>query len=142
MHLHEDSGRAYDEESIREIMDSLARSWNRHDMKAFALAFSEDADFINVGGIKWKGRKEIEEKHAEKHSMQFKDSVLKIDSVDIRFLEPRVAIVHAITRIAGDRDPNGSPRPSPRTTLLMAVAHKNKDAWVLAAAQNTTVVPT
>ena len=48
---------------VKMVVSSLAESWNRHDMTAFAGAFSEDADFVNVVGMHWQGRQEIEAKH-------------------------------------------------------------------------------
>lgn len=139
MVLHQGARRSNDEESVQKVVHSLSASWNAHNMKAFAAVFDDDADFVNVGGTRWRGRKEIEEKHAEKHVMQFKESVLQVKSVDVRFLEPRVAIIHTMTQISGDRDPNGTSRPSPRKAILTAVAHKQNGTWMLVAVQNTNI---
>jgi uncharacterized protein (TIGR02246 family) len=140
MRFGRESNHALDEASIRTIVESLSKSWNGHDMRAFASVFSEDADFVNVGGIRWKGRHEIEARHAERHKVQFKESVLKINSIDVRFIESGVAIIHALSQISGDRDPNGTPRPSSRSTLFGAIAHKESGTWLLVAAQNTNVI--
>jgi hypothetical protein len=39
-----------DEAAIRAVMDRFMGAWNRHDAKAFAAVFSEDADFTD-----WRG---------------------------------------------------------------------------------------
>jgi hypothetical protein len=46
--------------SVKSVMASLAESWNRHDVTAFAAALRDDADFVNVIGMHWQGRHEIE----------------------------------------------------------------------------------
>ncbi|MFZ1140326.1 MAG: SgcJ/EcaC family oxidoreductase [Candidatus Sulfotelmatobacter sp.] len=75
-------------ESVKSVVASLAESWNRHDMAAFAAAFAENADFVNVIGMHWQGRQEIEIKHAQTHRTIFRNSVLQIVEVTVRFLTP------------------------------------------------------
>jgi uncharacterized protein (TIGR02246 family) len=65
-------------DSVRAVVSSLAESWNRHDMASFAAAFSENADFVNVIGMHWRGRQEIEAKHAITHRTIFRNSNLRI----------------------------------------------------------------
>jgi hypothetical protein len=55
------AGQNSDQAPIRQTVMRLQEAWNRHDMKAFANLFAEDADFVNVAGAWWKGRAEIEE---------------------------------------------------------------------------------
>src|SRR5580658_3018493 len=58
--------------TVKSVVASLAESWNRHDMTAFAAAFAEHADFVNVIGMHWQGRQEIEIKHAQTHRTIFR----------------------------------------------------------------------
>ena len=37
------------------VAEGLVQAWNAHDMKAFASFFADDADFVNVAGLRWKG---------------------------------------------------------------------------------------
>ena len=50
---------------IANVVDGLTESWNRHDMEAYAAQFAEDADFVNVIGMHWRGRAEIEARHVD-----------------------------------------------------------------------------
>jgi hypothetical protein len=36
---------------VKTVISALAEGWNRHDMAAFAAAFRENADFVNVSGM-------------------------------------------------------------------------------------------
>ena len=80
---------ADDERAIRDIEARWPDAWNRHDMKAAAALFTNDADFINVSGRYWKGREEIEAQHARTHAMMFKESVWTTLDTKIRFLRQR-----------------------------------------------------
>jgi uncharacterized protein (TIGR02246 family) len=127
-----------DEEEIRTVQTRLHEAWNRHDMKAFSNLFAEDADFVNVAGAWWKGRTEIENKHASVHASIFRESTLTIDDVQIRFLTRDIALAHVLTSLTGQKTPEGAPVP-PRKAILTQVLQKQNGKWLIVAAQNTDV---
>jgi uncharacterized protein (TIGR02246 family) len=73
-----------DETKIRKVMMALDEAWNRHDMKAFASQFAEDADQVNVAGWWWKGRPEIEKKLTAAHAFIFRESTHTDNEVYIK----------------------------------------------------------
>ena len=73
---------------VKAVVAKLAENWNRHDMTAFAGLFAENADFVNVIGMHWHGRQEIETKHAQTHRTIFRNSVLQIVGVIVRLVSP------------------------------------------------------
>jgi uncharacterized protein (TIGR02246 family) len=127
-----------DEATIRRMATRFAETWNAHDMTAMAELFAEDADFINVAGTRWKGRRQIREEHAQLHEMQFKESVLTVQSVSVRFLKPDVAVVHVDWGMDRDRGPDGTSRP-PRNGVMSWVAVRQGGEWRIISAQNTNV---
>ena len=127
--------------SVKSVVASLAESWNRHDMAAFAAAFCDDADFVNVIGMRWHGRQEIETKHAQTHRTIFRNSVLQIIEVTVRFLTPTIALAHARTELKGAESLREPVVPEVRRTLLTCVLMKDADRWLIAAAHNTDIVP-
>jgi uncharacterized protein (TIGR02246 family) len=129
-----------DQAAIRQTVMGLQDAWNRHDMKAFASLFTEDADFVNVAGAWWKGRAEIEQMHRASHATMFKESTLSIEAVDIRFLTPDIAIAHVLTGLVGQKMPDGTVVP-PRRALLTQVLQKQGGKWMIVAAHNTDVRP-
>jgi ketosteroid isomerase-like protein len=48
-----------DRAAVTDVFNYFVDAWNRHDMKALASVFSEDADFVNVIRQRWIGRKAI-----------------------------------------------------------------------------------
>ena len=119
-----------DESLIREVVRRWEAAWNAHDMAAMARLVTEDADFVNVWGLHWRGRAEIEREHAERHRGQFKDSVWTTRQVQVQFLRPDVALVHV-----------GWALQPPREGILSWVMLKEQGQWLIRAAQNTNLAP-
>jgi len=134
------AGQSPDEQEIHKVVRGLEQAWNHHDMKAWANLFTEDADFVNVAGWWWKGRTEIEQKHAGAHEFIFRDSTLTIHEVHTRFLAPEIAVVHVLWSLAGHKNPDGTPG-QPRKGILTQVLQKQNGKWLIAAAQNTDSRP-
>jgi uncharacterized protein (TIGR02246 family) len=118
------------EDLIRQVIRRWEEAWNSHDMAAMATLVSDDADFVNVWGMHWRGRAQIEREHAERHRAQFKDSVWITREVRIQFLRPDVALVH----LAWSMKP-------PRDGLFTWIMLKEPGRWRIRAAHNTNVTP-
>lgn len=54
---------------VRALTTAWERAWNSHDMKGLAVLFTEDADFVDVGAKRWKGRAEIEAQAVDEGSV-------------------------------------------------------------------------
>jgi uncharacterized protein (TIGR02246 family) len=127
--------------SVEAVVSALAQGWNRHDMTAFAAAFSENADFVNVIGMHWQGRQEIEAKHAQVHRTIFRNSRLRLVEQAVRFLSPTIALAHASWEMKGAETLPGWNAPETRRGIMTLVLTKEADRWLIAAAHNTDIIP-
>jgi ketosteroid isomerase-like protein len=50
--------------AIELTVNRFLDGWNKHDAHAFAMTFTEDADFTNVQGMHANGRSNVEAFHA------------------------------------------------------------------------------
>lgn len=125
--------------AIRELEKQQQDAWNQHDAKAYANLFSEDGDCVNVVGWWWKGRTEIEKKLTAAYAFVFRESVLTITDVDVKFPAPEMAIAHVRWTMVGARTPEALPKPQQgiQTQLLQ----KQKGKWLIVAFQNTNALP-
>jgi ketosteroid isomerase-like protein len=139
-----------DERDVRKTVAGFPQSWNDHDMEAFGKLFATDADFVNVAGDYWKGRRDIQLQHAythgtipidtkgfeEAHTYHgiFKSSTLRFNQVDARFLQSDVAVAHASWELVGD-----ARMSNPRHGLLSFVLVRQGGVWLIASAQNTEI---
>ena len=64
----------------------------------------------------------------------FKNSTLKIDQIDVRFLRKEVAIAHAKWQLLGD-----ARTQNPRRGVFIFVLTRQNVGWLIAAAQNTEI---
>lgn len=137
-------------QDVKSFVQGFATDWNRHDMEAFGKLFAPDADFVNVGGSWWKGRKEIQMKHAWSHGAIprdtpgfdkadphygiFKSSTMKFSDIEARFLRKDVAIARVRWKLLGDTRTSNA-----RRGMLIFVITREKGGWLIAAAQNTEI---
>jgi ketosteroid isomerase-like protein len=136
---------------VRDVVAGFATTWNRHDMNAFGRLFAPDADFVNVAGDLWLGRQTIQAQHAYSHGAIpvdspgfsaedqrfhgiFRNSTLKFDSVDVRFLRRDVAVAHVSWTLMGD-----SRTANPRRGVFVFVITRQSGEWLIATAQNTEI---
>jgi uncharacterized protein (TIGR02246 family) len=125
------------EQANRALALAFEKAWNQHDMHAFGAMLTRDADWVNVAAMHWSGREEIEREHAARHAgLVFKDSVWTTRNVKVAPLNASLALVHIDWVMAGDRDPDGTPR-LPREGVLSWVTVKDGGVWRIRASHNT-----
>ena len=125
--------------AIRELEKQQQDAWNGHDAKAYASLFSEDGDCVNVVGWWWKGRAEIEKKLTAGYAFVFRESVLTITDVDVKFPAPEMAIAHVRWSMAGAHTPPGYPKV--QQGIQTQFLQKRNGRWLITAFQNTNAIP-
>jgi uncharacterized protein (TIGR02246 family) len=128
-----------DRTGLERLTTGFTDCWNRHDIVKFAQLFARDADFVNVVGMWWKNRQEIEQAHAYSHATFFKNSRLSGEIAGLKFPRPDVATVHVLWELVGQVEPDGSVG-QPRKGILLLVCVKNDGAWLIHSAQNTDIL--
>ena len=123
-----------------DIPNLFAKAWNAGDAKALADLFVEDAEFVNVVGLWWHNRADIERAHAYGLRRIFKDSYLSARRVEVRRIGDDVAVVHVRWKLAGQTGKNGEALEE-RFTVMVFVAERLGDRWMVVTAHNTDVIP-
>jgi len=127
-----------DEQAIRKIIAGIEQSWNAHDMKAYGKLFREDAHWINVVGMHWRGRDAVMAAHAAYHATIFKNHQLKTDAVEIRSIGDGYAIAVVTTTNDAFTTPDGItvPKRQDRQSYVLA---KDADGWKIVHGHNVPV---
>lgn len=128
-----------DQKQIANVILAFSDCWNRHDMEAFAQLFAEDAEFVNVVGLWWKGREEIKCAHVATHTTIFKYSRLMINKSAVRFVTRDVAIARSSWKLTGHRSPAGEALPE-RKGILMNLVVRTSGKWEIIDSQNTDII--
>lgn len=127
-----------DEVGVNAVVRGFEDAWNRHDMGAFAMLFSTDADFVNVVGMRWVGRDAIKEHHAASHATIFKSSTLKLGATTVHFLKADVATARSVWTLSGISSETGQ-LASTRTGILTHVLERIDGHWLIVLTQNTDI---
>jgi uncharacterized protein (TIGR02246 family) len=129
-----------DDQAVRAVVEQLDASWNAHDMDAFGELFADDADFVNVYGMRWRDKRTIREEHRTLHNSVFRKSTLTARDTTVRFVAPDVAIARSHWDLVGLVSPGGEARPD-RRGILTHVLRKQQGKWLIVVTQNTDSVP-
>ena len=123
------------------IISALTDSWNRHDMTTYAAQFTDDADFVNAIGMHWRGRPEIEARHADVHRSIFRNSRLQTLDYSLRLLAPGVVLAHIRWEMTGHESPPGAKFSDVRHGVITSVFVEHDGHWRIAAFHNTDIIP-
>lgn len=128
---------ATDRAAIQQTVERFLDAWNKHDAHAFAMTFTEDADFTNVAGTHARGRANVEAFHAPVFATIFKGSHQTAQIRSIRFLTPNLAAVDVDWQMTGATFQDGSPQPSLKGLLNWVMAKQTDGSWLIEVMHNT-----
>ena len=129
---------------MEQLLDAQATAWNQGDGTAWAAAFSDDADFVNIRGDVFTGRAAIAQQHARIFSGPFKGSHTRITLRRFAQPEAAMALVDAEYEVTGFAalPPGIVPtEPGLLRTHMKYVAVQKDGNWQFVAAQNTAILP-
>ena len=127
-----------DDRAIRQVLAAWDVAWNTHNMKALEGLFHEDAEFINVVGMHWRGRPAIVAAHVAYHETIFKDVGMKTDAIALRPLGG----VGAIAVVNQTQDTFTTPSGEvvhKHQNKLSYVFTKRAGEWKIAHGQNVRI---
>ena len=130
-----------DQDAIREIITHYAKAWNDHEGKGFGDGFAEDADFVNIFGMHFSGKAEIEVRHIKILQAFLKDSKMTILNTKLREVQPGLVIAIVKWRVDGFRQPGFDVRlPGvTREGIFTHVFLLRDSQWEIVASQNTLI---
>jgi len=128
-----------DEAAIRKLSSDFCAAWTRHDVKAMAAVWADDADIINPAGRVAKGRAEIEKLLTDEHAGPFKGTSYEA-TVSVRMLAPGVALGDWEATVTGMHDAAGQALP-PFKHHVATVYVKKGGRWFAAAGRPYAFLP-
>lgn len=127
-----------DRDSIHQIVDHFATAWNQQEGRGFADYYAEDADFVNIFGMTFSGKQEIEDRHVKILETIFKGSVFDVADVKIREVKPGLAIVQTHWTVSGIQKTGAETKEVLKGVFTHAFV-KNGDEWQITSSQNTAI---
>ncbi len=120
-------------------------AWNAGDSAAYADAFTDDADFVNIRGQIFTGKTAVQQQHARIFAGPYKGSTIKITVRLFNLLAPGAALVDTDQEVTGYTSLPPGIVPTSEGVLLTrfkyVVALQPDGAWKFVSGQNTSVLP-
>jgi len=129
-----------DAAAIRQVGVGLVDDWNRHDMKSFGSLFADDAQFVNVIGLWWHSRAEIQKEHEALHATRMRTSHLVASDTFVQPLDAGAAVLLMRWQLTGDTGIDGITLPMRRGVMSLVTVRTGSN-WKIAFAQNTDIIP-
>jgi uncharacterized protein (TIGR02246 family) len=121
----------------RAIVHAFETALNAKDADAVGAMFTEDAQFVNIAGMRMRGREGIVAGHAWAMAVPLLGSRVSIDEVDELPVTGNVVLLHrhGVRERLPDA-PEGTLPPG--TSVLVFVARRDDDGWRAVAATNVS----
>jgi uncharacterized protein (TIGR02246 family) len=124
----QDKDRADVEKAVQNYMDS----WNKHDVHAVALTYTEDTDFVNNFGALTHGRAGMEATFGPFMSGAYSETHQTGQVRTLRFLKPDVAAVDVDWEMTGAKNADGSVRPTRKGIHSLIMTKQSDGSWLIA----------
>jgi uncharacterized protein (TIGR02246 family) len=121
----------------QDLVDAFAEALNAKDPEALGRLFVEDAEFVNILGMRMRGRTGIVTGHAWAFNGPLRGRRIRFDQVDELTVTDDVCVLHGhcVRELEPDAPADGLP---PGASVLVFVARRGPAAWELVAATNVT----
>ena len=127
-----------DKEAVKNVVIAFQKDFNDGSFKNAAAYSTTDWEHINPGGGIDKGRDSVLKTVRTVHQTFLKGVTMQIESMDIRFLTPDVAIADVIHKVDNYTTPKGVKHENERHIKTYVVV-KKKGKWLLAQDHNTVI---
>ncbi|MGA7914260.1 MAG: SgcJ/EcaC family oxidoreductase [Candidatus Acidiferrales bacterium] len=129
-----------DKAKIVALVRSLENIWNHHRLEDLGKILAEDADWVNVVGMWWRGREDIVKAHKALHAGMFRETAMEQSDPEIRMISNDVAIATLTVRMGDYVTPDGQ-RMSGVVDRLTLVTVKGDGEWQISSGHNTAIDP-
>ncbi|MDB5268593.1 MAG: hypothetical protein JWP58_1633 [Hymenobacter sp.] len=132
-----------DEAAIRKVVQRMTTNYADHKFADMATYTTPDVSWVNVVGMWWRGRPQVQMAHQQIFDRIFKGVPFEQGAVTVRAIAPDVAVVNVYYTVGAFYPPDGVNRGVNKMgdgqDLLTLVMVKKQGQWLLTAGQNTPV---
>ena len=125
---------------VKEISAAFGDAFNRKDGDALAAIFTDDAEFVNIFGARFRGKDSIATSHAAQFKSVLTGTILHVAPLDTDITGRPLTADFLLAHVGWRRDrlpdaPEGALPPG--DGLFTFVVERRAGRWLLAATTNT-----
>ncbi len=125
---------------VEDLLDRWLAAWNASDMDAMFALFRADAHWVNIVGMHWKGRAEVEHAHHVYFELMFKGVHQSLEAIEsIVPIAGGAVTVVARWSLGAFKTPDGHLNPPSRDRMSLVLAPEG-DRFVIVHGANITIV--
>jgi len=129
--------------AIQAVVTKVVTNYRDHKFQDMAGYATEDVSWVNIVGMWWRGRPQVQEAHQAIFDRIFTGVKFTPGPPTIRLVTPDVAVVNLYCGVGAFYPPDGVNRGTNKMgdnqDLLTLVLVKQRGSWLLTAGQNTQV---
>lgn len=108
---------------VTSVVKGWEAAWNSADMNAMWGLATDDVHWVNVVGMHWRGKTDVQRAHQVYFDMMFKDRSAKLDEIESIEALPGGAVVTVVRwSFGGLRQPDGVMRPPGKDRMSLVLA--------------------
>ncbi|RYD58119.1 MAG: SgcJ/EcaC family oxidoreductase [Sphingomonadales bacterium] len=125
---------------VEQVVERYGAAWNSSDMTAMAALYTPDVHWVNVVGMHWKGREEVDYAHRALFEQSFKGVASTLEEIESVVPIPGGGAL-AVVRwgVAAYRTPSGQISPASRTRMSLTLV-PYRDRLLIAHGANIQIV--
>ena len=112
---------------VKAVLGQWEAAWNASDMNAMWQLATDDVHWVNVVGMLWRGKTEVQKAHQAYFDLLFKDRSCKLEAIESIEPLPGGAFV-AVVRwsMGGFRRPTGQMRPPGKDRMSLVLVPRGE----------------
>lgn len=125
---------------VQDLLDRWLAAWNASDMDAMFALFRADAHWVNIVGMHWQGRAEVEQAHRVYFDLMFKGVHQSLETIEsIVPIAGGAVTVVARWSLGAFKTPDGHLNPPSRDRMSLVLAPEG-DHFVIVHGANIAIV--
>lgn len=127
------------DDKVRHLCELYAAAWNASDMDAMARLYASDVHWVNIVGMHWQGKAQVDHAHRMYFDQMFNGVPLGLEAIESVVALPGGALVAVIRWTVGAfKTPFGQQVPPSRDRMSLVLISKG-DELVIAHGSNVQI---
>lgn len=110
------------DEQVRRVAEAYGLAWNAADMDAMAALYADDVHWVNIVGMHWQGKAQVDRAHRAYFEAMFRGVPIELQEIEsVTPLPGGGAIAVLRWSVAAYRSPNGTQMPPSRNRMSLTL---------------------
>lgn len=124
---------------VKSLVDLYGAAWNSSDMTAMAALYMPDVHWVNIVGMHWQGKEEVDYAHRRLFDQSFRGVTSTLEEIESIVPIPGGAVAVVRWAVAAYRAPSGQMFPASRTRMSLVLTARG-DRLLIAHGANIQIV--